>query len=225
MRSNDDFTCGSCWKAFPAGWQARENHLSATGHHAPTYECDACPRYFASEAARHQHMNTLNHFEWECAICNETWPTREQRTEHEQEDHDYCRACKRTFANRNNLRMHLNSSVHRGQKIRCPFCDASYATATGLTHHIETGSCPRAAGLTRDTLFQAVRSRDPGGFITKNLIGWEGSSQYEANDRSYNYSRGAWECYLCHRLFGRLPDLNKHLNSPARETNVSDHST
>ncbi|KAH6654056.1 hypothetical protein BKA67DRAFT_564050 [Truncatella angustata] len=212
-----DYECGSCHKTFEAGWQARENHLRSTGHHAPTFECDSCPSHFRSETARFQHMDALNHFEWECSLCNETWPTDEQRVEHEHDDHNYCSECEKTFANRNNLKMHLNSRTHRGQQIRCPFCAGSYTTATGLTHHIETGSCPKAAGLTRDTLYKAVRSRDPGGLITKNLIGWHGSTQYEANDRSYNWNRQRWECYLCHHLFGSLASLNQHLNSPAHQ--------
>ncbi|KAK3940854.1 zinc finger X-chromosomal protein [Diplogelasinospora grovesii] len=116
------------------------------GNDFESFECDACPRYFGSERARFQHMEALNHFEWECS------------------DHNYCRECQKTFANFNNLKMHLNSRTHRGQQIQCPFCNF-------------------------------VRSKDPDGAITKNLIGWYGSMQV-------------------------LHSLNQHLNSPAHQENL-----
>lgn len=101
----NEFKCGTCNKVFEAGWRARENHLHSTGHHAPAFECDTCPRYLGSENARFQHMDALNHFEWECSVCDETWPTENQKVEHEHEDHNYCGECERTFANYNNLKM------------------------------------------------------------------------------------------------------------------------
>ncbi|KAH8594480.1 hypothetical protein B0O99DRAFT_513835 [Bisporella sp. PMI_857] len=214
------FECGTCSKVFHAGWRARENHLRSTGHCAPSFECDSCARYFDSDKARFQHMNALNHFKWECSICDETWPTSSQCTDHEHRDHNYCNECERTFINYNNLKMHLNSRAHRGQNISCPFCNSHLTTATGLTHHIESGSCPKAASLNRDMLYKFVRSKDPSGVITKNLIGWTGSTQYEASNRSYNWSRQGWECYLCHRLFGHLSSLNQHLNSPAHQKSL-----
>lgn len=67
-------------------------------------------------------------------------------------------------------------------------------------------------------MYQFVRSKDTGGAITKNLIGYHGSSKYEANNRSYNPSRGDYECYFCHRLFSSLHGLNQHLNSPTRKS-------
>ncbi|KAJ9421304.1 zinc finger X-chromosomal protein [Fusarium oxysporum] len=66
--------------------------------------------------------------------------------------------------------------------------------ANGLMYHLERGSCPKAAGLNRDTLYKFVRSKDPGG--PSPIIS------------------SVWECYLCHRLFGSLNGLNQHLNSP-----------
>ncbi|KAK2478702.1 hypothetical protein H9L39_08076 [Fusarium oxysporum f. sp. albedinis] len=81
-------------------------------------------------------------------------------------------------------------------------------------YHLERGSCPKAAGLNRDTLYKFVRSKDPGGSITNNLIGWHGSSHYEANHLANYQHFQVWECYLCHRLFGSLNGLNQHLNSP-----------
>ncbi|KAK3936866.1 hypothetical protein QBC46DRAFT_394087 [Diplogelasinospora grovesii] len=211
---NFHFEC-SCGKQFPAGWRARENHCKATGHIRPRWECDTCHRYFTSDTARWQHMEAVNHFAWECAICDETWPTEKARREHEAEEHHYCCDCDRTFTSYNNMKMHLNSSTHRGTKICCPFCSGKYATATGLVHHLESGSCAGAPNLNRDQIYRMVRSKDPSGMISKNLIGWTGSSTYEATDRAWNGS--AWECYFCHRQFGQMNSLNQHLKSPTHQ--------
>ncbi|KAK7954966.1 hypothetical protein PG996_015773 [Apiospora saccharicola] len=212
----DDWECGSCNKLFNT-WRARDNHIDSTRHRYPAFECDSCSRTFGSESARFQHMSDLEHFEHECRRCGMTWPTEEQLTEHEHKTHHYCAECDRKFLSHHNLTQHLRSSKHQGQNIKCPFCKNPSATATGLTHHLESGSCSVASGLNRDTLYKFVRSKDTGGVFTKNLIGYRGSSQYEANDQSYNPCLGRYECYLCHRLFGLLSGLNQHLNSPTHQ--------
>lgn len=102
---NTYYECGSCWKSFPAGWTARENHCRSTGHSRPTFECDSCHRNFGSETARFQHMDATNHFDHECSICDETWPTASERKTHEIEEHFYCLDCNRSFQNLNNIQM------------------------------------------------------------------------------------------------------------------------
>jgi len=71
--------------------------------------------------------------------------------------------------------------------------------------------------MNRDKLYEAVRRRDPNGIISKKLLTWPGSTSYEATERAWNYRVGAYECYLCHRLFRQLAHLNHHLNSPAHQ--------
>jgi len=100
--------------------------------------------------------------------------------------------------------------------MECPFCPRLFTTATGVTHHLETGACPNAGGLNRDGLYRVVRSKDPQGLVSKKLIRWTGSCSYEASASSWNGN--AYECYFCHRTFGRLPSLNQHLNSPTRKS-------
>lgn len=48
-----------------------------------------------------------NHFHIMCQYgdCPETWPSEEERVQHEHDDHLYCYDCDRTFMNSNNLRM------------------------------------------------------------------------------------------------------------------------
>lgn len=118
---------------------------------------------------------------------------------------------------------HLNSRVHRGSTIKCPFCAATYTTAAGMTHHLERGSCPRAPDLNRDEIYRLVRSRDPNGVISKRYITWHESSSttYLATERAWNGD--GYECYFCHREFRSLAGLNQHLNSPARRWRLSSH--
>lgn len=102
----------------------------------------------------------------------------------------------------------------------CPFCKRAFVSATGLSHHLESGSCPQAPFLNREMVYKLVRSKDPGGVVAKNLIGWDGSgagsssSKYQATSQAWNGH--AWECYFCHRDFATSAGLNQHLNSPVR---------
>ncbi|KAK3330832.1 hypothetical protein B0H66DRAFT_76166 [Apodospora peruviana] len=141
---------------------------------------------------------------------------------HEAEEHFFCRPCDRKFQNSNNIKQHLNSRIHRGTNIKCPFCGNQYATATGMVHRLEGGSCSVASGLNRDEVYRIVRSKDPSGIISKKLIGWTGdqadSGGYEATDRAWNGDQ--WECYFCHREFGSRHALSQHLNSPVHRHNM-----
>ncbi|KAL0932190.1 zinc finger protein [Colletotrichum truncatum] len=218
------FTCGTCWRQFPAGWHSREQHLNATGHGIPLYECDTCDRYFNSQHSVDQHMNALDHWAqpatphtyWECDRCSDCFCDEEELQEHELEDHCYCKPCGRFFQNRNNLQQHLNSKLHRISDLQCPFCKEFRNTATGLVYHLEQGCCPNAP-LDRDKLYQAVRQRDPNGVLAKKLLDWHGSPVYRATSKTWNPEYCAFECYLCHRLFQQLPGLTQHLNSPVHQ--------
>ncbi|KAH8681285.1 hypothetical protein BX600DRAFT_17251 [Xylariales sp. PMI_506] len=181
------------------------------------YQCDVCGRSFSSGHARYQHQNATNHWprveKYKCrANCGGAFPSTSDRDNHEIKSCHFCSSCDRHCMNDNNIRQHLNSRIHRGAALQCPFCKAGYATATGLCHHLESGSCPRAASLDRDQVYRVVRSKDPTGAISKKLIGWHGSPSYQANDRAWNGD--GYECYLCHSEFRSLNGLNQHLSSP-----------
>ncbi|KZL64275.1 zinc finger protein [Colletotrichum incanum] len=215
------FTCGTCWREFPAGWQSREQHVNATGHQIANNECEFCDRFFCDRHAVGQHMDALGHWandvsdddtEYECGDCSVCFSDEENLREHEVQGHYYCKPCNRYFQNYNNIRQHLNSSIHRSSALRCPFCNQPRNTATGLIHHLEQVACPKAP-LDRDKLYEAVRRRDPNGIISKNLLEWRSSPTYTAIERAYNKAANAYECYLCHRLFSTLHGLNSHLNS------------
>src|SRR5690242_19099689 len=56
------YECGDCYKAFPAGWRARDQHCNMTGHCRPAFECDTCHADFGSEQDGGQHMSVMGHF-------------------------------------------------------------------------------------------------------------------------------------------------------------------
>lgn len=121
-----------------------------------------------------------------------------------------------------NCWQHLNSRTHRGANVPCPFCKTNYATASGLSHHLETGSCSRAPQVDRETIFRIIRERDPPGLITNKQITWQHATssnmRFSANDQAWNGY--FFECYLCHREFRALSALNQHLESPIHKQKV-----
>ena len=106
---------------------------------------------------------------------------------------------------------HLHSRTHQGTNVPCPFCKRGFTTASGVSHHLETGSCPNTRGIDRESIFKALRQRDPNGMITNNLLEWHGESWSTQNA----WNGDEYECYLCHREFAAQQHLDQHLKSPA----------
>ncbi|KAH8171557.1 c2H2-type zinc finger domain-containing protein [Sarocladium implicatum] len=218
-------TCGTCWRQFPAGWQSREQHMKATGHEPPPFECNYCDRFFASQKAVNQHMDALNHWnitEYECDIesCSDAFSEEGDLREHEVTEHYYCDDCDQFFQDYNSIKHHRNSKIHRAANMPCPFCQKLYHSATGLVHHLERGSCPKAP-LDRTKMYEAVQRRDPNGVLTKKLLTWsEASVVYEATELAYNEDEDAYQCYLCKKQFRSLQSLNQHLKSPVHQQDL-----
>ncbi|KAI1136434.1 hypothetical protein F5Y05DRAFT_415203 [Hypoxylon sp. FL0543] len=209
--------CGTCGRKFETV-QARQQHMDAVGHSSLKFGCVTCSKSFASTGAARDHMDAKNHWGYDCKRCDETFPTKEEVKEHEIEDHYFCDDCDRQFNDYNAIKMHLNSRIHRGRNMECPFCKKHYTTATGLSHHLEGGHCASLPFLTRDDIYKFVRLKDPTNLISKNLLGWKGSAQYEASAMAWNGA--AYECYFCHRQFKKLESLNQHLSSPVHQQNL-----
>lgn len=104
--------------------------------------------------------------------------------------------------------------------MSCPFCKQSFTAASGISHHLERGACPKAHGVNRETILEFCRRADTGGVFTNKQIKGreEHRSEYIANENSWNGV--GYECYLCHRNFRLLAGLNQHLNSAAHKSNV-----
>lgn len=177
--------CDTCGRSF-GSTRALRQHMSALGHvESPfQFKCHRCPTMFRTSSDADDHMCLYNHWSQQCSRCPASTPTEDQLKQHEIECHFWCSKCEREFQSYNNIKMHMNSRVHLGTSITCPCCTSSFTTATGLAHHLETGSCPKATGLNRDVVYNLIRSVDHNGLIAKNLIGWHGSTTYEASERA-----------------------------------------
>ncbi|KAB8259313.1 hypothetical protein BDV32DRAFT_59988 [Aspergillus pseudonomiae] len=216
--------CETCYRTFRSS-RACHQHMNDASHWAPRFNCETCSRDFNSQTAANQHMTAVGHWapRVPCETCNMRFSTEQAAESHmKSKAHfkNYCRSCEIRFQSENDLRMHLNSKIHRGKNVQCPFCKANYTSASGLAHHLERGSCPRASTLNRETILRIVHKRDPQGVITNKQIEWykEDSSHYSATDHAFNGS--SWECYLCHRGFRSVKALDSHLNSSVHKQNV-----
>ncbi|KAK8213679.1 putative zinc finger protein [Phyllosticta capitalensis] len=146
-------------------------------------ECEGCYRTFNTYRGRFDHMKALDHFQ------------------------TYCVDCDRNFMNGNNLDQHLKSRIHRGANVGCPFCKRGFTTASGVSHHLETGSCPRAPNVNRETLHKMIRSHDPNGFITQKQLGWHDDDS-SIPTTLYHCPNGR-----CPKEFAGLAMLFNHLES------------
>lgn len=215
------FEYASCYDEF-YDQEDCDGHMDDYAHWA---ECKTCDRQFRSQRAAEQHMNALNHWpRYECETCTREFDSDAARDQHmraQKHFERYCPDCDRHFTNANCLRMHLNSKIHRGTTVLCPFCKSAFGTASGACTHLESGACPRAPSLNRETIYKIVRENDRNGMITNKLIGWkedEERDKWEVNPNAYNGNM--WECYYCHREFSTASSLKSHLNSPVHKQKV-----
>ncbi|KAK8105846.1 uncharacterized protein PG998_003682 [Apiospora kogelbergensis] len=236
-----EFGCHDCNRGF-GSFNAREQHMRALGHQkSPNFECDTCGVVFPSQQILDNHMDARNHrveveeidsddleytFEYWCGLCTRYFETEEDRTKHEAQAHYHCGECEIYFQNANNAWMHQNSKRHRGTPIRCPFCREYYSAATALCHHLERGACSAMPDLTREQIFQLVRSKDPNGIISKENIDLRCiiTSGYWSNEDVYKVANKPWlyqeDLYLyhcpnnkCDKNFTTLAGVMNHLES------------
>ncbi|EEQ29555.1 conserved hypothetical protein [Microsporum canis CBS 113480] len=224
--SSDDeyFECDTCTRQFTTRYSCCQ-HMNDTGHWAPTYECEMCTKTFRSQHAANQHMNAVDHWapRFECETCTSTFRSESAANEHMRAAGHfkfYCQDCQRTFQNQNSLNMHLRSKVHIGDGVACPFCRNGFTTASGLAHHLERGSCPKAPNLNRETIIRKIRECDPHGRITNRQIAWheEENVRYSATEHAFDGQ--FWRCYICKACFNNVNGLNNHINSPVHKQKV-----
>jgi len=209
--------CATCPRWFKSA-SACNQHMNDKNHFP--YECSVCDETWPTEKDCADHEKDEHNY---CADCERTFASYNNLQMVCTAGHSrvspslpltpFCLSITRYLLTRP-ATQHLRSKIHVGENITCPFCKRGFATATGMTHHLEAGSCPRAPQLDRDQIYRLVRSKDPRGTISKNLLGWNGSYKYEATGRAWNGD--GYECYLCHREFAKLQGLNQHLGSPIR---------
>ncbi|KAJ5158992.1 Zinc finger C2H2 [Penicillium coprophilum] len=216
--------CDTCNRLFRSQFACHQ-HMDALDHWAPTFECETCTSTFRTQNAANSHMNAKRH--WLPTVPCQKCPMK-FHTEGAAENHmrakghykTYCHECDRHFRDENCLRQHLNSKTHRGTNIPCPFCRTGYVTASGVSHHLESGSCPQAQGLNRDKIHRIIQQLDPNGVVCKKQIAWhdEENVTYSVTDNAWNGS--FWVCYICKRGFNSRQALGSHVNSPVHKEKV-----
>jgi len=193
--------------------------------------CEPCQRWFNSWNSYIQHMdNSAAHqydWEsssseeqelWECERCDRCFATEQARHQHSSSaaNHPYCIPCKRMFVNQNNLTQHQHSKIHMGSSIKCPWCKNPFTTASGVTIHLESGTCS-VSGLNRIKINDMVRQLDRGNVITRPMLPMSGYDRVENIATRQAWNGIAYQCYLCARQFLALEGLNKHIGSPAHD--------
>jgi DNA-directed RNA polymerase subunit RPC12/RpoP len=210
------YECDTCDREFFTQRSA-DQHMDDTGHREPEFECETCNRRFYTQQSANQHMDALDHYRrYDCQHCSKTFQSENAL----KMVSSSCTPRRLSIPSPKSpetlltIVKHLNSSTHRGKNVACPFCKVAWTSASGLSHHLESGSCPRAQNINHRTIHQAISRRDPSGLVTNKLLTYPDSNiQNIATNATWN---GSWyECYLCHREFGTLQALNQHLNSAA----------
>ncbi|KAJ5917189.1 hypothetical protein N7466_010743 [Penicillium verhagenii] len=211
--------CASCDEVFDY-YDDLEEHMEDCGH---WFECDTCTKTFRSQRACNQHMDALDHHLIECETCTREFGSQDAANQYmNDKDHweTYCVPCGRHFMNANNLHMHRNSRVHRGTNSHCPHCNAAFVTSSGVNHHLETGSCPNAPNMNRESILRILQQSDRRGLITNKQISWHNNEESEKCVPSHAFNGSGWECYICHREFRTCQSLTQHLNSPIHAQKV-----
>jgi hypothetical protein len=126
---------------------AVDQHMADTGHRAPTFACQTCEKKFHTQSAADQRMRELTHSKHYYQDCEAMlWNEKDLRMVG---FHNHAPLNMRSY---HSDRPISNSKVHRGSRLICPYCEATYISASGLTHHLEANSCPRAPFHTLDGL-------------------------------------------------------------------------
>ncbi|PNS19881.1 hypothetical protein CAC42_7848 [Sphaceloma murrayae] len=151
-------------------------HMTALDHWIWPHECETCQTRFRTSHQAAQHMRDKDHwrYDYDCETCDYAFRTASARDRHQAETNHYedrhCKSCDRYFQNANNLNQHLKSNVHQGATVPCPFCGTTFTTASGVSHHLETSSCPKARNMNTQTIHRSIRELDQNGVITENLL-------------------------------------------------------
>ncbi|OJD31850.1 zinc finger protein [Diplodia corticola] len=219
-----EYECDTCTARFSTEWLANE-HMDDEDHWSYPYDCETCSYSFRSASACDEHMDDKDHwsYPYDCETCSRSFRSASARDKHQDREghykHLHCKDCDKYFRSEDNLRQHRNSRLHRGATVPCPFCKTAFTTASGVSHHLETSSCPRARNLSRTKIYEAIKQRDPDGIITERLVGWatEPDRNAQWDPKSAWNGHSGYECYVCHKVFSRASGLRSHVFSPVHQ--------
>lgn len=114
-----------------------KSHMRTTHGHNPKYNCDFCPRFFKTEAAKVNHSTKC-----EKQQPQQEQPKKEQPKKEEPQDNDdfQCLHCFEHMANRAELKLHL-ANDHNITKIVCTECHSEVEDSDALAVHNEEQIC------------------------------------------------------------------------------------
>ncbi|KAH0837858.1 hypothetical protein J3R83DRAFT_6085 [Lanmaoa asiatica] len=217
--------CDECDRDFDSWWGLHQHYIQSPRHHY----CRECYSHFEDHEELIDHCLAVHHY---CESCDQFFRSEHGLQEHDRQSHYYCVDCRRFFNSESNLRapidnlpQHMNSSVHRPKNVPCAFefrgCTQSFVSKSAMILHLESGSC--VSGANRTMINRWVRLHDRNNTITdpsRLLTDGGGATRYFATERSWNSYTNAYECVLCHKTFGTLDALNRHLASPKHEDKI-----
>ncbi|KZV70593.1 hypothetical protein PENSPDRAFT_752398 [Peniophora sp. CONT] len=220
--SYDNPYCADCDRYF-SNWSARDQHFrDAVVHRQAEIWTGGQSQGYYNDYEEEERVED----EVECHGCRQWFNNMNDFDRHfaTSSRHNWCFECSKDFSSPHALQQHESSRVHAARDFDCPLCGQGFKQPSAIAHHVESGSCPRAPGVHRHQVTNAVHNLNiaPTISISRRITGGPGSSStplitYTATDRAWNYDINAYECYLCHRTFGALNALNTHLNSPAHD--------
>lgn len=108
---------------------------------------------------------------------------------------------------------HLSSRIHRVTVVACPFCKCGFVAASGVSHHLKTGSCTDMPGLDRNTIYRVVREHDPHGVITHKQLEWYGETHAHLNSPAHQQKIYHCPSRQCDRPSVSLAAMFNHLES------------
>ncbi|KIY65599.1 hypothetical protein CYLTODRAFT_437797 [Cylindrobasidium torrendii FP15055 ss-10] len=223
--------CDFCYRWFNSH-SALHAHCVAKWDHP---YCEDCERLFRTDKALEQHMdyasvhqdNSDNYESSEekeneddyCYSCERQFVDAFALQQHLSTSgrHNWCFACAKDFSSPNALSQHNSSRVHKAADMKCPMCPRLFKTPSGIAEHVEQGGCnPR---INRHQVTAAIHAMNivPTISINRRITGpaVQSRTTYIATPAAWNGY--AYECYLCHRNYRGLDDLNKHLASAAHD--------
>ncbi|KAF8453884.1 hypothetical protein BDZ91DRAFT_668417 [Kalaharituber pfeilii] len=215
--------CDSCDRYFVNEYALQQHLDNAEVHRTPF--CEPCGQSFSSWEGLSQHEdNSLKHkrnvYDYVCSPCNWGCDDEWEWERHEVEVHFWCKVHDRYFNNENNLRQHLASAAHRGNKLLCPSCERGFPTYSAVARHMESGTCE--GGLNRRNVEMYIRQKDRGHLVTNKLLTygetWQPEPDVWATDNAWNGR--AYECYFCDNEYSSLGKLNGHITRFHAQTRV-----
>ncbi|RZF42281.1 hypothetical protein LSTR_LSTR003899 [Laodelphax striatellus] len=148
VRSHTDFCCKVCGKKFNDALRLKKHSELHTKK--KTYKCDVCPKAFRvpHHLAMHKERAHMSVKKYNCTNCDRVFASRGELMSHIRWSHMgperpfECELCQKTFAYKNNLKIHMR--IHTNDKpYACKVCGRAFTQSSSLKMHMTVHSCNR----------------------------------------------------------------------------------